>query len=120
MKINDIIPLSNDNNSTDGDKNKLLYFVTFEEYLNILKKYSPDGLKRTCQTSGIKNIDDVIKLNRALLRKIFIKFTLLQEKVKENNSNENKLNLEIFLLFIQNGMVLNLINSDENSTSIKK
>lgn len=96
----------------------MLYFVTFEEYLNILKQYAPEGLKRISQTSGVKNINDVIKLNRGLLRKIFIKFTLLQEKVNESNLNENKLNFEVFLLFIQNGMVLSLSNNEENKKNV--
>jgi hypothetical protein len=119
--------------------------ISFEEYLNILKKFAPDGLTRACPNSSAKTIQDIMKLHRPMLRRIYLKFlstqnhysAKLDHKITPNNvqnhggsvreslatgnggregrgsqdggdGDAGKMDLIIFLEFIQNGLIVNL------------
>jgi hypothetical protein len=111
--------------------------ISFEEYLNLLKKFAPDGLTRACPNSSAKTIQDIMKLHRPVLRRIYLKFLATQNDYNarldqrisqkrsetgaaagaggagaggggDGNGDAGKMDLIIFLEFIQNGLIINL------------
>lgn len=106
--------------------------ISFEEYLTVLQKFAPDGLTRACPNSSAKTIKEIMKLHRPMLRRIYLKFlstqnyysAKLDHKITPNNvqrshhdggrenqgddADAGKMDLIIFLEFIQNGFIVNL------------
>jgi hypothetical protein len=82
-------------------------FIDFEEYLEILKKFSPDALTRSCPASSAKNLNEIMKLQRSTLRRIFLKFLSTQTEygAKVDEEDAGKINLQVLLEFIQSGRI---------------
>jgi hypothetical protein len=96
--------------SSDQQVSITSHGITFEEYLDIMKKYAPEGLKRISQNSGAKNLNEIVKINRTILRRIFLKFLSIQSELgsKIDKNDDGKIDIEFFLTFVQNGTIIGL------------
>ena len=102
----DVDPHANIWAKKDRPENAPQNHLTYTEFLRAVEKVAPAALERSCTLRRSATRADIIsaqRYNRTLLRRIFMKFLVMQPTAKAGTEHEDLLEWPLFISFVQTG-----------------